>query len=80
MSMSTGPDRLEAITADLSTGYPHPTSIKAANDYKESVEGKGKPAQLTPAGRLTVWVILVLIFGPPFLIGLIRLNQWLWSL
>jgi hypothetical protein len=79
--MSTGPDRERALHADQ--GYPE-ASNDATQDLtaisKGFVAGKGKAAQPTPAATRVLWIVLLMVFGPPFIIGLIRLNQWLWSL
>ena len=46
---------------------------------------RGVPAmssknELTPRGKRLVGIALALIFIPPLVIGLIKLNLWLWSL
>lgn len=44
------------------------------------VEGQGKSAQLTRAGKIITGVVLLLLIGPPLAIALVKLNIWLWSL
>lgn len=36
--------------------------------------------ELTPRAKLIVGIALAVIFIPPLVIGLIKLNLWLWSL
>jgi hypothetical protein len=44
------------------------------------VEGEGKNAKLTPAGKMLFTIIALILFGPPLFIALIKLNVYLWSL
>jgi hypothetical protein len=36
--------------------------------------------ELTPRAKLIVSIALTVIFVPPLVIGLLKLNLWLWSL
>lgn len=77
MSTSTGRDRHDAMAADMAgiQGYPvaEPDGDSLATQQKQVKE-------LTTLGQVVVWGLILSILGPPFVIGLIRLNQWLWSL
>lgn len=92
MGTSTGRDRHAAIIADMDPSLNTAESEhERYQGYPERAEAGDKPVngavirhknevKLSPLGLAVVWLIILAVFGPPIAIGLIRFNQWLWSL